>query len=176
MKKYFVFNPLKLLKILSNKDLGLIEKLKYSLPLGFCIYMLTYTAVFREEIELEQQQKKEAFEKEMTERKMNKLELIKNAECESSIWEINGKDVVDKVFGIVSVSNEMGEGTYTFHKLPKKVEDIECDWAKDFIFSKSGDLRKYNIFLSYPENEEYVDCFCKGFVTAAEKYILEKNN
>ena len=56
------------------------------------------------------------------------------------------------------------------------IEDIECDWAKDFIFSKSGDLRKYNIFLSYPANEEYVDCFCKGFVTEAEKYILEKNN
>ena len=193
MKKYLIINPIKLFKILMNKNISMVEKLK-SFSFIFLVLLLGYIgnvlentpeAIEKKRLETEkirlwakEERKKDSLIK-IEERIKLKEKCGESGSYSSSsgnTWRIFGEKVVTETWYIISVSLEMDEGLFGFHKLPKTVQDIDCDWAKDFIYSQSSYFRNFNVYLSYPKNEEFVECFCIGFETAAEKYILEKNN
>ena len=151
-------NPFYVFKFWKDETKSFFDKIKTSLPLIVLIFLTVLNGKAENSLRSDYNLK------------------LKSLECNDDIWYTQGKSLVKQTFNIVSVSLDLDEGKYNFHRLPTVVEDIDCKWAKDFIYQQSGELRKRNIFISYPGNEEFVDCFCKGFVEESEKYILNKNN
>ena len=161
MKKYYSYikyvNPLYLIKVWKDKSISLTNKIVTSLPLIGIFILAIVNSKLENSMALEYNS------------------FLKDYNCEEETWEVKGRDVV-KTFNIINVSREMNEGLFLDnYSPPSTIDGIRCNWAKDLIYMHGSYFRKANIFLGYPKNEEYVDCFCKGFVIAAEEYILEKN-
>ena len=100
---------------------------------------------------------------------------LKDYDCKDSYWEFEGRKVVKRGYKIINLSKSLNEDEFSLIEIPSRVEDIRCDWAENLYMLHKDYFRIAKVNIGYPADEELVDCFCKGFVTAAENYISENN-